>query len=203
MSDRRRGFAPVVLLGLASAGLAAVAGNRAWVTWSAERTGESSLLQRTGDDSATVPLAGALALVLLACWGVVLVTRGGFRRLVAGLGLVVALGMVVTAALGVRSADAGLREDLAELGVREVTTATQAWFWLYLAAAVVGVAVTALAVRWLPAWPEMGTRYDAPGGAPGRAAGGAPDHPETDLELWKALDAGRDPTLTDRGREDP
>ena len=196
MSDERaRGFAPVVLLGLATAGLAAVAGNRSWVTWSAERDGDFSVLELTGDDSATVPLAGALALVLLACWGVVLVTRGRFRRVVAALGLVAALGMVVTAVLGLRSADSGLRGDLGGLGVDDPTTSTSPWFWAYLAAAVIATVAAALAVRWLPAWPEMGARYDAPGRAP--------DRPETDLEVWKALDAGRDPTLTDHAREDP
>ena len=41
---------------------------------------------------AAVPLAGALALVLLACWGVLLVTRARIRRVVAGLALLVAVG---------------------------------------------------------------------------------------------------------------
>jgi hypothetical protein len=34
----------------------------------------------------------------------------------------------------------------------------------------------------------MGSKYDAPG-----AAGVSPE-PETPLELWKAIDEGRDPT---------
>ena len=108
MADpRRRTFGPVVLVGLASAGLAAVAGNRHWVEWSAQSRGESSLLTLTGDGTATVPLAGALALVLLACWGVLLVTRGRLRRAVAVLALVVSAGMVATAVLGYRSAAQG------------------------------------------------------------------------------------------------
>ena len=195
MVEPRRTFAPVVLLGLASAGLAAVAGHRSWVTWSAVSDDELSVLRLTGKDSATVPLAGALALVLLACWGVVLVTRGRFRRLVGGLGVVVALAMVVTAVLGVRSAATGLREDLAVLGVDDVSTRVQPWFWVYLACAVIALGAAALALRWLPSWPEMGARYDAPG-AP-------PQDDQTDLDLWRALDEGRDPTLTDRPHSDP
>jgi len=37
----------------------------------------------------------------------------------------------------------------------------------------------------------MGSRYDAPG-----AAGSAdrPEEPESNLDIWKALDEGRDPT---------
>jgi uncharacterized membrane protein (TIGR02234 family) len=194
----RRTFGPVVLVGLASAGLAAVAGNRAWVRWSAESEGAGSLLTVTGDDTATVPLAGALALVLLAGWGVVLVTRGRVRRATAGLGLLVACGMAVTAVLGVRSAAGGLRDDLAQAGVGDPSTQLVGWFWVYLVCAVLAVAAAALAVRLAPAWPEMGSRYDAPGAQHPEARAGA-----SGLDLWRALDEGRDPTLPDRQAPDP
>lgn len=195
MPEARRTFGPVALLGLAGSGLAAVAGNRAWVAWTGEGDGGFSAIQLTGSDSATVPLAGALALVVLASWGVVLVTRGRFRRLVAALGLVTSVGMVATAALGLRSATSGLRGDLERLGVQDHSSEVQGWFWAYLAAAVLSVAATGLALRWLPEWPEMGTRYDAPGGVE--------RHEQTDLDLWKAMDEGTDPTLTDPPRRDP
>ena len=55
-------------------------------------------------------------------------------------------------------------------------------------AAVGCVLTTLLAVRLVPAWPEMGRRYDAP---PGRRA---PAEPQGNLEIWKALDEGHDPT---------
>jgi len=200
MVERRRTFAPVVLLGLAAAGLAAVAGNRSWVEWSGNNHDEFSSLTIAGDDSATVPLAGALALVLLACWGVLLVTRARVRRVVAGLGLVVAAGMVVTVVLGQRSATDGLRADLAELGVEDVTTHLLAWFWVYLTAAVLSVAAAAAAVRLAPSWPEMSSRYDAPAAAPVTAD---PDDPDNSLDLWRAMDQGRDPTLPADGHRDP
>jgi uncharacterized membrane protein (TIGR02234 family) len=196
MTDPRRTFGPVVLLGLASAGLAAVAGNRPWAGWSAQSRSESSLLSLTGGDTATVPLAGALALVLLACWGVLLVTRGRVRRAIAVLGLVVSAVMVATAVLGYRSATSGLRSDLAEAGVEDPSVQSVAWYWVFLACALVSVAATAAAVRLVPAWPEMGSRYDAPGATATR-------RDETDLDLWKALDDGRDPTLTDPPAPDP
>ena len=50
-----------------------------------------------------------------------------------------------------------------------------------------------LAVRLVPGWPEMGSRYDAPG------------HPtpprimSEQRDLWHALDEGRDPTDTGQG----
>ena len=47
---------------------------------------------------------------------------------------------------------------------------------------------------WAPEWPEMGTRYDAPGSAvPAPATPAEPDE-RTGLDLWKAMDEGRDPT---------
>ena len=192
----RRTFGPVVLLGLASAGLAAVAGNRAWIEWTGESEGQGSLLTITGDDSATVPLGGALALVLLACWGVLLVTRGRVRRLIAGVGVAAAIGMVVTAILGYRSAADGLRDDLAELGADFLTTASTGWYWIYLACAVLAVGTTLAAVRLASSWPEMGSRYDAPGSTP-------PPREETGLDLWRTLDHGRDPTLKDDRSSDP
>lgn len=195
MAEARRTFAPVVLLGLASAGLAAVAGNRAWVEWNGRSKGQGSLLTITGDDGATVPLGGALALVLLACWGVVLVTRGPVRRVIAATALATSVGMVATALLGYRSATDGLRADLAGRGV-DLTTGSTAWYWVFLACAVVAVVATLAAVRLVPSWPEMGSRYDAPGAAP-------PPRDETSLDLWRALDAGHDPTLPDRRPTDP
>lgn len=197
MADHpRRTFGPVVLLGLASAGLAAVAGNRAWVEWTGESEGQNSLLTTTGDDSATVPLGGALALVLLACWGVLLVTRGRVRRVIAGVGVATSVGMVLTAVLGYRSATDGLRDDLADLGADALTTASTSWYWIYLVCALLAVATTLAAVRLVPTWPEMGSRYDAPGSTP-------PPREETSLDLWRALDRGRDPTLPDDRPSDP
>ena len=52
------------------------------------------------------------------------------------------------------------------------------------------VVATLAAVLLVPGWPEMGSRYDAPAAAPQRAR--LP--PETNIDIWKALDEGRDPT---------
>ena len=84
---RRRTFVPVVLLGVASAGVAAVAGTKPWVSGEAGgiRSDSSGALGSalSLDSVAESPLAAALSLVLLACWGVLLVTRGRFRRAIA------------------------------------------------------------------------------------------------------------------------
>jgi hypothetical protein len=62
------------------------------------------------------------------------------------------------------------------------------WLWLALVGSVAALAAFGAAVRWSPSWPGMARRYDAPGG---RSAAG---EPSTNLEIWKAIDEGHDPT---------
>jgi hypothetical protein len=60
-------------------------------------------------------------------------------------------------------------------------------------ATVLTVLTTLAAVRLVPTWPEMGRRYDAPADtAP--APSEQPAEEQENLELWKAMDEGRDPT---------
>ncbi len=188
MPEPRRTFGPVVLAGLASAGLAAVAGNRDWASSPASTT---ALV--VGDSSAKAPLAGALALVVLACWGVLLVTRGVVRRAVAVLAALAAWGVLATVVLGYGATADGLRDSLQQ---PDADVSRTGWWWVCLVSSVIAVAATAAAVRFVPTWPAMGSRYDAPGAAP-------PPREETSLDLWRAMDDGRDPTLPSESGKDP
>ncbi len=194
MTDPRRTFGPVVLAGLTAAGLAALAGTRPWVE---PESGSTSDPLGLVADVGEVPLAGALALVVLACWGVVLVTRRRVRRAVAVVGLLAALGLLAAVVVGwVTLPDQVLDALASHTGERPGAASLQrtVWGWAAAAGAVGSVATTVLAVRWAPTWPEMGSRYDAPGRAAGSPGAdqdaGDPSH----LELWKAMDEGRDPT---------
>lgn len=207
MAEPRRTFGPVVLLGLASAGLAAVAGHQPWLELTSAETdpaGWRELLDGMGLTVGEAPLAGALALVALACWGVVLVTRGLVRRLVAGLAALSGIGLVATwAAVGPGLADEA-RATLQRAGFPDAADAERTlWFWAAPVAGVLTAVAALLAVRLAPGWPEMGRRYDAPaaGGVP--TAGTAEDALDGDhsLDLWKAIDAGHDPT--ERAPRDP
>jgi uncharacterized membrane protein (TIGR02234 family) len=195
----RRTFGPVVLLGLAGSGFAAVAGHRQMLT-----VPESTLVAAGGlargveDRSVEFPLAGALALVALAAWGVLLVTRGVVRRVVAGLALLAAAGIGVVVVVGGFVQDDQAGDDLAVrlgLNAASIDVERTVWLWLALGCALVALVAAGLAVRLVPSWPEMGTRYDAPTGA-----GGVPESPgadpeeRTNLDLWKSLDEGTDPT---------
>ncbi|WP_296604290.1 Trp biosynthesis-associated membrane protein [Nocardioides sp.] len=184
---RRRTFGPVVLLGLVAGGLTAIAGDNPV----AEADGRATFAI-TYD--AHLPLATALGLVVLACWGVVLVTRGRVRRAVAALGTLASAGAVAAVVVGWWQVPDQLREELAAIGSDPAASHT-VWWWLALVGAAASVAATAVAVLLAPAWPEMGTRYDAPTGA-----GPAPTTPpeeQTSLDLWKAIDEGRDPTAAE------
>ena len=191
MGERRRTFGPVLLAGLAAGILAAVAGNHAWVV-------DAAGLSRSADPLGTVaesgemPLAAALGLVVLACWGVLLVTRRTVRRVVAVLGLLAAAGLVATVVVGWLTLPDVVADAVAEQTGSGAGTAvdTTAWFWAAAVAALASLVTTALAVRWVPQWPEMGTRYDAPGSA----YAGAETGDASSLDLWKAMDEGRDPT---------
>ena len=70
------------------------------------------------------------------------------------------------------------------------------WYWVSGVAAVLTLLTTLAAVRLVPGWPEMGRRYDAPAPEAATAAEAPATPPEEreNLDLWKAMDEGRDPT---------
>ena len=182
-AEGRRRFVPAVVLGVAGTGIGALAGSQPWAA--PDGTAGSALVDRSGGH---VPLAAALALVGLACWGVVLVTRGLLRRVVTWLGALVAVALVATAVVGRGSALDSARHATVDLGRAPAGAHTTAWWYVALVVAVLALAAAALAVRHVASWPEMGRRYDAP--APRERDPATMD----DLDLWRALDQGHDPT---------
>ena len=154
------------------------------------------------DAGASYPLASAVSLVLLASWGVLLVTRGRVRRVFAAVALLAAVGLVLTVVSGYVTLPDSANDALDGLRGRAGEDASfTGWFWTAAVCAVVAVVPAVLALRLVRSWPEMGSRYDAPVGS-GTGPGGpgaeedpaAAGVPETELELWHALDEGRDPT---------
>lgn len=197
MAEPRSTFAPVLLFGLASGILAAVASAQPWASGSSGRvdTANTASAAATGLDVAREsPLAAALALVVLACWGVILVTRGRVRRTLAMLAAVTSLALLGTALLAFFAVQDALADALvAASGTDTVEVSLTGWYAAALLGATGSVLATAAAVRYAPGWPEMGSRYDAP-------AGQSPvtEELESNLEIWRALDEGHDPTRPDR-----
>lgn len=201
-ASKRRTFGPVVALGLVSGALGAWVGSKPWVDGSgaepAPGTGSPDWGMTWGD-VATSPLATALAFVVLACWGVLLVTRGRFRRAVAALSVLAGVGYAATVVWAPFTLpDHLVAQVRRRTGLTLDDTSPTGWYWLAVVAALLVLASTVLALRLVRTWPEMGTRYDAPAGARGGGGTGpdaaAADHPTENIDIWKALDEGRDPT---------
>ena len=119
------------------------------------------------DSVAESPLAAALALVVLACWGVLLVTRGRFRRAVAVLALSPPLGLVAATVEAFFSLpDAPRRRAARGLGHRHRDHRLTAWYAVALVAR--GRCVVGHDAGRRPARAARGPRW-APGTTPRRA----------------------------------
>jgi uncharacterized membrane protein (TIGR02234 family) len=104
-----------------------------------------------------------------------------------------ALGLVATVVVGLGAARDNVRDGILGLGPLDcVSTRTHGWFWVAVAALPLALLPALAALRFVPSWPEMGRRYDAPTD-PAPEPAKAPEEQEN-LDLWKAMDEGRDPT---------
>ena len=200
MAERARGrrgtFGPVTLLGLLAGTVTAVAGNNTWAVGdgagsSSAGAGLSSQLALTVD-AGKMPACTALALVVLACWGVVLVTRGRVRRAVAAVGALAAVGTLVSVIVGWSAVQDSIRANFAAVGLDHAQVSHTAWFWAAAVGSGLCVLASGAAVALTPDWPEMGSRYDAPGAQ--EPAPVVEPGEQSSLDLWRAMDEGRDPT---------
>ena len=183
-SASRRSFWPTVLVGAFGAGTAAIAGNQPWVY-----AGSETLTDASGGVIGERPDVTAVALVALASWGVLLVTRGWVRRVLAAVSAVAAL---ATTALSIQGLSTTPSTDSVRLSFtaptsESLTLSHGAWGWIAVLGSLLAVGAAAYAIKATPHWPEMGRRYYAPVTAAAAA-------PETSLDWWKAIDEGRDPT---------
>lgn len=146
---------------------AALAAVAAHQTWTRAPGQSAGLPAVTSSGAEVAPVVLPLALVALAAWGTVLVLRLTGRRVVAVVGLCASVAAAVVA--------------LTHAGDQHGT----AWPVVAGVAAVlstVGFGVVLVKAR---GWPEMSRRYDAP----------SDEKAQTDNDLWRALDEGRDPTV--------
>ena len=134
-----------------------------------------------------------MALALLAAWGVLLVTRGRLRRVVAVLVALLSLGLVAAVVLGVGSAEDGVRASIESFGVDCQELDLGAWFWAAVAALPFAVVPAVAAVRLVPAGPRWAAGTTPRPTLASEPPEQAPEQQEN-LDLWKAMDEGRDPT---------
>lgn len=190
MTERGRGLplGLTVVLGLASAGLATVSSAQVWATASTRLPAVREVEARGSD---VAPVALPLALVVLASWGALFVLRRRGRRVVAVVGGVAAV--LAAAVTVVRRGDA---QDVAAHLLSSGEAVTSATTWPLLAALGAAASAALFAVAFISAswWPEMSRKYDSPAAGPGTAAGTAAGEESDPATMWKALDAGHDPT---------
>lgn len=180
-SSRSLAHAGLVLGG----GLGVVAAAQPWFT----AVGRDVSVQISGVQS-TAGLNQALAVVTLAGALLILVLKTRGRRVVGVLLTLVGLGIVVLGALRTEpSPDAVLTQ------VREVSLADQfaldptPWAWVYTGAGALVVTGAILTATTAGRWPIRVDRFARDEG-PARSVA-ATDEP---ADVWKALDAGMDPT---------
>jgi len=182
---RSRAVAYVLLL--LGGGLALVASGQPW--WRAVGTGLS--VRFTGTE-ASGGLSQALGVVALAGTLLTLALRRRGRQVVAIVLLATAAGAVLAGLLRLRPS-----ADAVRTGVREVSLADSfevlptGWPWVYAAAGLLLGAGALLVLLSAPGWAGGAKRFDRTASA--SPAVSAADDP---ADVWKAMDAGQDPTAT-------
>lgn len=185
-------YAPSVLATLATGGLAFFASSRTWVSADLQAGGlPSDAVDVTGNQ--VQPLLGALALVIAAAAIAVLAAGRTVRRWVGILiALAAAAGLVITVTTdpsGSGALASAIQDSPAFTGDNAPADLARSWWPIAAAAAfAIAVALGGLIAVYGPSWPTMGSRYDAPA-AERRSVS------DNESDLWKALDAGEDPTL--------
>lgn len=180
-------FVPVVLAGLATAALTSVAAGKPWFT--AALSTQDRVGIADADLKADLPLALALALVMLAAWGVVLVGRTAARRIVLSLAAAAGAGVVVAVVRAPMTLPDQIREQIGP-GHGHVPVDPTGWYVAAAIASVLGLVTIVLGWVLTPRWPSMSARYDAP-------TTHVEPAPATETDIWKAMDQGLDPTQRD------
>ncbi|HVQ89932.1 MAG TPA: Trp biosynthesis-associated membrane protein [Mycobacteriales bacterium] len=196
----RRELTAVLLLGLAGAGLALLAGGRVWLRVDAPRRPPLPDVAVALSGRAVEPLVPALGVVGLAGLVALLATRGRGRLVVGGLLAASGLLLAVRAAGRVTGPDqAAAWSLLTDAGKTSgippgtaVTVSTMpVWPVLAVLAGLALLLAGAGALLRSRRWPGMSARYDAPTGPPAPAATAQAAAPAA---VWDALDRGDDPT---------
>ncbi|MBP2415560.1 Trp biosynthesis-associated membrane protein [Microlunatus capsulatus] len=189
---RLRGRA--LLPGLVGGALALVTGAQPW--WRASAEGVDVAFSGT---ETTAGLASALGVVALAGWLLVLVLRTRGRQVVGVLLALTGAGVVVAGSLGLRPSDAAVRTSVRQVSlVESYGLVATGWSWGYAAAGVLVLAGGLLVAVTAPRWPQRADRFTRTAAV--AAATAAEDDPAA---VWRAQDAGLDPTTAPRPAAGP
>lgn len=176
------GLAIAVLAGLLIAG-------RDW--WTIHTDGPAVTMSGT---TSTGGLATGLALIVAGGIPLLLILRPIGRRIVAGAQLLAGVGMMLTGALPGEPGPELVRSQLRQHSLANATGVdVTGWPVGYLIAGVLAVVAAGIVLWSAATWPTRGDRFDR------RRHDVTSDDPH---EVWKALDAGVDPTAEDGAPSD-
>jgi uncharacterized membrane protein (TIGR02234 family) len=162
--------------------LALIGSGQPW--WRA--AGDGVVLKFSGTQ-ATSGLSQALAILALAGTLLLLALRTRGRRIIGALLALVGVGLAVVGGLGLRPSADAFGSQVDEVTLAETLSAT-VWPWIFVGSGVLITIGAVLTMITAGTWPSRPDRF-RPGS--GRSEGPASDDP---AELWKAIDAGIDPT---------
>ena len=169
--------------------LALIGSGQPW--WRA--TGEGVVLPISGT-RATGGLSQALAIVALAGTFLMLALRARGRRVIGVLLVPVGVGLAVVGGLGLGPSADAISNQGHEVSLADTLQMTAtAWPWVFVvsgALVTVGAALTMITAR---SWPSRSDRFRA-----GSSRSEVPADQDP-AELWKAMDAGLDPTTDASG----
>jgi uncharacterized membrane protein (TIGR02234 family) len=138
---------------------------------------------------ATRGLSQALAIVALAGTLLLLALRTRGRRVVGALLLLTGLAIAIVGGLRLSPSAAAVRSEMREVSLADAfQLSPTAWPWVFALAGLLVAGGAVLTVITAAVWPSASDRFQA---EPLKAKGSATDDP---AELWKAMDAGVDPT---------
>jgi uncharacterized membrane protein (TIGR02234 family) len=187
MKSRTLAFGCLIIGGA----LALVGSAQPW--WRADSQG---VVVRFSGTQATTGLSQALAIVTLAGTSLLLVLQTRGRRVVGALLLLVGIAIAVVGGLRLRPSAEAVRTQLREVTLTDAFQLTATvWPWVFALSGVLVAGGAVLTMITAAAWPSASDRFQA---GLVKAEGSASDDP---AELWKAMDAGVDPT-TDASEED-
>ena len=186
----RRLYVPVVLATLAAGGLAALSASRTWAHVVIATDGlPSDSVDVSGSDAQ--PIVTALAVVIVTAALAVLAASARVRRGVGVFTVLVALTGTAVVLAGHGSVDDAVQRAIRESPAFTSTVPdydTSGWRIVTVVAFAVAALLGGVTAWFGHTWPTMGSRYDAPNAHP------EPTGPDSEADMWKALDEGRDPT---------
>jgi uncharacterized membrane protein (TIGR02234 family) len=186
MKSRTLAFGCLIIGGL----LALVGSAQQW--WRAD--GQGVVAKLTGTQ-ATTGLSQALAIVALVGTLLLLVLRTRGRRVIGALLLLVGAAIAIVGAVRPQPSAEALRSHVREVSLTDAFQLTATvWPWVFALSGVLVAGGGVLTMITVPEWPSGSDRFKT-GLAKSDGSG-----PDDSAELWKAMDAGVDPTTDARGK---